>query len=43
MDTSKSQRAAQNSTPVEEIDVAELIGPSVVRSEDVGEEECFTF
>ncbi|MER8002109.1 hypothetical protein [Streptomyces sp. NPDC095613] len=45
MEISKSQVAAQaNGLPVAEADAAELIDPSVVvRSEDVEQEECFTF
>ncbi|MEV7423908.1 hypothetical protein [Streptomyces sp. NPDC091212] len=45
MDIAKSQVAAQTSTlSADETDVVDLIDPSVVvRSEDVEQEECFTF
>ncbi|MER5699253.1 hypothetical protein [Streptomyces mirabilis] len=42
---SKAQEAAQNTTAVADADdVAELVDTSaVVRSEDVEQEECYTF
>ncbi|AJT70055.1 hypothetical protein T261_8462 [Streptomyces lydicus] len=45
MDIAKSQVAAESSgQQIEETNVADLIDPSaVVRSEDVEQEECFTF
>lgn len=45
MELAKSQVAAQSTTQaVEEVTVEDLIDPSaVVRSEDVEQQECFTF
>ncbi|MFD3916921.1 hypothetical protein [Streptomyces sp. NPDC056835] len=44
MEISKSQAAAQSSATEGESDVMEVIEPSaVVRSEDVEQEECYTF
>ncbi|WP_283959234.1 hypothetical protein [Streptomyces sp. 35G-GA-8] len=44
MEISKSQAAAQSSVQEGETDVMEVIEPSaVVRSEDVEQEECYTF
>ncbi|MER8067348.1 hypothetical protein ABTZ59_03400 [Streptomyces sp. NPDC094034] len=44
MEISKSQAAAQSSAQEGEKDVMEVIEPSaVVRSEDVEQEECYTF
>ncbi|MFD6340733.1 hypothetical protein [Streptomyces sp. NPDC060131] len=44
MEISKSQAAAQSNAQEGEKDVMEVIEPSaVVRSEDVEQEECYTF